>query len=145
VKLLEGPADVDAGRRIFAHPRLGGCFRCHRVEGRGNEIGPDLSTIGRVDRRSILESLLQPSNNVAPHYQAWLIETADGKIRTGMLMGTHLDEYTYLDDKGGQFKVNSRDVVSSQPAATSLMPDGLVNQLTTQEVRDLLAYLCSRK
>ena len=110
LKHLEGPADAAAGRRVFAHPRLAGCYRCHRVEGRGNEVGPDLSTIGRTERRAILESILQPSNNIAPHYQAWIIETADGKVRTGLLTRTHLDDYTYLDPQGGTFKVNTRDV-----------------------------------
>jgi putative heme-binding domain-containing protein len=144
LKRLEGPADAAAGRRIFAHPRLATCARCHRMEGRGNDVGPDLSTIGRTERRHILESILQPSNLVAPSYQAWLVETADGRVRTGMLTGTYLDEYTYLDEKGGQFKVNTREVIATRPAATSIMPDGLVDQLTDQELRDLLAYLCSR-
>ena len=145
LKHLEGPADTAVGRRLFAHPRLGGCFRCHRVEGRGNEVGPDLSTIGRTERRAILESILQPGNNVAPHYQAWVIETADGKVRTGMLTNTHLDDYTYLDAKGALFHVNTRDVVSIQPSPNSIMPDGLADQLTDQEMRDLLAYLVSRR
>src|SRR5439155_5799584 len=108
---LEGPADADAGRRIFFHPKLGGCYKCHRVEGRGQEVGPDLSTTGRNERRHILESILQPSALIAPHYQAWQIETADGKQYTGMLLRTYLDDYTYLDAKGGQFKLNTRNIV----------------------------------
>jgi putative membrane-bound dehydrogenase-like protein len=142
---LEGPADVAAGRRIFAHPRLAYCARCHRVEGRGADVGPDLSTIGRTERRHMLESILQPSISVAPHYQAWLIETADGLVRTGMLIHTQLDEYTYLDEKGGKFKINTRDVVSTRPLPTSIMPDGLADRLTDQELRDLLAYLDARR
>ncbi len=145
MKHLEGPADAVAGRRVFAHPKLAGCYRCHRVEGRGNEVGPDLSTIGRTEPRAILESILQPSNNVAPHYQAWQIETADGKLRTGMLTNTNLDDYTYLDAKGSLFHVNTRDIVTIAPSAASIMPDGLADLLTDQEMRDLLAYLVSRK
>ncbi len=145
LKRLDGPADAAAGRRVFFHPKLAGCFRCHRVEGRGADVGPDLSTIGRTERRSILESILQPSALVAPHYQAWLIETHDGKVRTGMLLRTVLDEYTYLDAQGGTFKLNTRNVAETRAATKSIMPDGLTDQLTIQEVRDLLAYLCSRK
>ena len=145
LKRLDGPADPAAGRRVFFHPKLAGCFRCHRVEGRGQEVGPDLSTIGRTEPRHILEAILQPSNLVAPHYQAWRIETATGKVYTGMLVKTDLDEYTYLDAQGNRFKLNTRDIVESQPLPASIMPDGLVNLLTDQEVRDLLAYLCSRR
>ncbi len=60
-------------------------------------MGPDLSTIGRSERRHIVESIVQPSALVAPHYQAWVIETHDGHVKTGMLLRTNLDEYTYLD------------------------------------------------
>ncbi len=142
---LEGPADEAAGRRVFAHPKLAGCYRCHRAEGRGRVVGPDLSTIGQTERRHILESILQPAANVAPHYQVWQIETRDGKVRAGMLIGTYLDEYTYIDSQGSLFKLNTRDVVESTPVPTSIMPAGMADLMTDQELRDLLAYLCARR
>jgi putative heme-binding domain-containing protein len=145
LKRLDGPADAAAGRRIFANPRLAYCSRCHRVEGRGVLLGPDLSTVGRNEPRWIVESILQPSAVVAPHYTAWRIETKDGKVRTGMLAGTYLDDYTYLDEKGNIFKVNTHDMVEARPLSTSIMPAGLVDRLTDQEMRDLLAYLQARK
>jgi len=145
LKRLEGPADEAAGRRIFANPRLGYCSRCHRIEGRGVNLGPDLSNVGRNERRSIVESILQPSAVVAPHYTAWRIETKDGKVRTGMLTNTNLDEYTYLDEKANLFKVLTPDMVEARPLLTSIMPVGLVDRLTDQEMRDLLAYLCARR
>ena len=145
LKRLEGPADAATGRRVFFHPKLAACSRCHRVEGRGNDVGPDLSTIGRTDRRHILESILRPSNLIAPHYQTWQIETKDGKVRAGMLLRTELDQYTYLDAKGERFQVNTRAIVESRPLETSIMPDGLADLLTDGELRDLLAYLGSRR
>jgi putative heme-binding domain-containing protein len=145
MKRLEGPADVETGARIFAHPKLGGCYKCHRVDGRGKDVGPDLSNIGQTDRRHLLESILQPSNNVAPHYQVWYLETSDGKVRNGMLLDTNLDQYTYLDANGGTFKINTRDVVEILAVPISIMPDGLVDRMTDQEMRDLLAYLQTRK
>ncbi len=143
LKRLDGPADPAAGRRVFFHPKLAACYRCHRAEGRGQEVGPDLSTVGRSGRRQIVESILQPSALVAPDYQAWDLEMAGGTVRTGMLVKTVLDEYTYLDAKGDQFKVNTRDVAETRPSAKSIMPDGLPDLLTDQELRDLVAYLCS--
>jgi putative heme-binding domain-containing protein len=145
MKRLGGPADVDAGARVFFHPKVGTCSKCHRIDGRGADVGPDLSSIGRTDRRHILESILQPSNTVAPHYVAWHLETAAGKTLTGMLIHTQLDEYTFLDAKGDRFKVKTGDLAEQRPLATSIMPDGLVDRLTDQEIRDLLAYLQTRK
>jgi len=145
LKHLAGREDPEAGRRIFAHPKLAGCFRCHRVEGRGQDVGPDLSTIGLTSRRHILESILQPSAEVAPHYQSWRVETAEGKVRTGLLVDTSLDQYTYVDEQGKRFKVKTGDVVESRALPTSIMPAGLADRLTDQELRDLLAYLCLRR
>ncbi len=145
LRRLDGPADAAAGRRIFAHPKLAGCYRCHRIEGRGREVGPDLSTIGRTERRHILESILQPSQQIAPAYQTWHIETADGRVYTGMLTMTVLDEYTYVDTKGEPFKLNTRDVVETRPVPVSIMPAGMADLLTDQELRDLLAYLAARR
>ncbi len=144
-KRLEGPADAEAGARVFFHPKVGACFKCHRIDGRGADVGPDLSSIGRVERRSILESILQPSNTVAPRYQNWYLETADGKTRNGVLIHTQLDEYTYLDAKGDRFKVKTNDIVEQRAIPTSIMPEALVDGVTDQELRDLLAYLQSRK
>ncbi len=145
LKRLEGPADADAGRRIFAQAKVAGCTRCHRAEGRGQDVGPDLSTIGQTPRRHILESILQPSAEVAPAFQSWRIETTDGKVRTGLLVDTSLDVYTYVDEKGVRFKVKTGDVVESRALPTSIMPNGLADLMTDQELRDLLAYLAARR
>ena len=142
---LEGPADAAAGRRIFFQTKLAGCCNCHRVEGRGKDIGPDLSTIGRMEKRRILEAILQPSASIAPHYQVWVLQTAAGKTLTGMLIHTYLDEQTYVDAQGLPFKLNTSDIVDSRMVPTSLMPEGLADLFTDQELRDLLAYLTSLK
>lgn len=137
--------NIEAGRRIFYHPQKAGCFRCHQVEGRGNEIGPDLSAVGRTEPQRILESLLQPSATVAPAYQAWTLSMHDGRVLNGILVRTYLDEYTYLDAQGKPFTVKTHDILETKASSTSIMPEGLLNQLTDQEVRDLLAFLFSRK
>lgn len=137
--------NIESGRRIFYHPQKVGCYRCHRVDGRGNEIGPDLSTIGRTEPQRILESLLQPSATVAPAYQAWTLAMHDGRVLNGILVRTYLDEYTYLDAQGKPFTVKTHDVAETKASATSIMPEGLLNLLTDQELRDLLAFLFSRK
>ncbi|MFT3878393.1 MAG: c-type cytochrome [Gemmatales bacterium] len=137
--------NIEAGRRLFYHPQKAGCFRCHQVDGRGSEIGPDLSTIGRTEPQRILESLLQPSATVAPAYQAWTLAMHDGRVLNGILVRTYLDEYTYLDTQGKPFTVKTHDIAETKASTTSIMPEGLLKQLTDQEVRDLLAFLFSRK
>ena len=145
LKLLEGKADPNAGRRVFESPKLAGCYKCHQVEGRGANIGPDLSLIGRTERKWIVESILQPSAVVAPHYQAWKVETTDGRSRTGLLIGTYLDKSVYIDEKGNRFEVLAGEVADIRAAKNSIMPDGLLDILTDQEIRDLIAYLAARQ
>ena len=96
---------------------------------------------------SAIESLIacQPSAAIAPHYQAWRIDTADGRTLTGQLVHTHLDESYYVDAKGDRFKVLATYVAEITAAKGSIMPDGLVDALTDQEIRDLVAYLASLK
>ena len=115
------PTRRPAGASSSTH-KLANCSKCHRVEGRGSDVGPDLSLIGRTERKWIVESLLQPSAVVAPHYQPWKVDTIDGKSRVGQLVHTHLDESTYLDAKGDRFKVLAGDVVEASPTKGSIMP-----------------------
>ncbi|MCI0700480.1 MAG: c-type cytochrome [Planctomycetia bacterium] len=145
MKLLEGKADAETGRRIFENSRVTTCARCHRVDGRGANVGPDLSLIGRTEKKWIVESLLLPSATIAPHFQAWTIRTTDDRTLTGILVRTYLDESEYIDEKGNHFKVLATDVADMRPAKNSIMPEGLLNALTDQEIRDLVAYLASRK
>ena len=62
-----------------------------------------------------------------------------------MLLRTVLDEYTYVDSQGILFKLNTQEIAETHAVPTSIMPAGLADLLTDQELRDLLAYLCSRR
>ena len=86
---------------------------------------------------------MQPAAVVAPHYQPWKVDTLDGKSRTGLLVGTYLDESVYVDAKGDRFKVLAGDVADATLTRGSIMPDNLLDGLTDQEVRDLVAFLAA--
>ncbi len=140
------PGKADTGRRIFSHRRLANCVRCHAVNGRGGTVGPDLSSIGRQsDRRAILQSMLQPGRRVAPQFATWKIVTNDGKNRTGFLVRQTEQDHTYIDAQGNLFTLKIGDIESADALPTSIMPDGLLDQLTMGEIRDLLAFLMSRQ
>jgi len=135
------PADPAAGERIFFSPRVAACSGCHRVGGRGADVGPDLSLVGRSGRRRILESILDPAKDIAPHFQTWALLTEDGRTRSGMLVRTHLDRQTYVDTQGRTFEIDTNDLIERKALATSIMPEGVARRLTPAELRDLLAFL----
>src|SRR5262249_14551912 len=147
LKALDGKGDSAAGERLFFHPRGPRCFACHRVDGRGTAIGPDLSTIGRsLSRDKLIESILTPSKEIAPQFVSWIIVTKDGKSRTGMIVEEKFDSTIVIADAEGKLETIPRlDIEDRQAAKTSIMPDNLPALMTKQEFRDLLAYLMERK
>lgn len=140
---LKGPADAQAGERIFFHPQGPGCFKCHSVSGRGAAVGPDLTTTARqLDRRRLVDSILHPSAEVAPQFTTWTIVTQDGRSRSGMLVAEAVDgAQTYLQADGTTFEVKQTELAERAGATNSVMPDHLERLLTKQEFRDLVAYL----
>jgi len=146
-KALDGKGDPAAGERLFFHARGPRCFACHRVDGRGAAIGPDLSTIGRsLSRDKLIESILTPSKEIAPQFVSWIILTKDGKSRTGMIVEEKFDSTIVIADAEGKLETIPRlDIEDRQAAKTSIMPDNLPALMTRQEFRDLLAYLVERK
>jgi putative heme-binding domain-containing protein len=138
-----GKGSPEVGERIFYHSRVAGCFRCHEFEGRGNTVGPELSTIGKsMTRERLVQSLVDPSREIAPQFTSYTILKRDGEVLTGIHVGDEVDgRMRYVDQKGVVFYVHPNDVEQRQPSKQSIMPEGLVNQLTQQELRDLVAFL----
>ncbi len=138
---LPGKADVEAGRRIFFHSKVGLCATCHRHSGRGNVVGPDLSLVAKQgDRTAILRSILEPSREVAPQFYPSQVKLKDGTEFIGIMLRSSNTE-VFRDLTGKERSFPQTDIVKRTELKTSLMPQGLVMSLTDAELRDLLAFL----
>ncbi|WP_417380791.1 PVC-type heme-binding CxxCH protein [Gimesia sp.] len=134
-------ADPESGRRIFHHGRLANCAHCHRHGGRGNVVGPDLSSLGnKQDHAWLLKSILEPSREMAPEYQPRTIILTDGRTFTGIRLRSYVKE-TIRDAHGQNRTFDRNDVEAMVESPVSFMPSGLVNSLTDREIKDLLAFL----
>jgi putative heme-binding domain-containing protein len=137
--------DFENGKRTFAAAR---CIVCHRFDGEGGATGPDLTNVsGRFSHRDLAEALITPSKVISDQYGASIIETADGKIVTGRVVGD--DEKTITvqtdpEDATQVLEIAKDNIEFLEPSRTSLMPEKLLDVLSEQEVLDLLAFLLSR-
>ncbi len=137
--LREG--DAETGERVFFHPRGPKCFACHRINGRGSDFGPDLSNAGQLTTQRLLESILEPSRDIAPRFVPWTIAKSDGKVFTGILVSEQGEHEIYADAEGKLIRVEHSEIEQRVPQSKSIMPDGLFDRLTDQEVFDLIAFL----
>ncbi len=136
--------DLNNGRNVFMSTKLGGCAVCHKADGIGGMVGPNLTTIAKTSEPDyIIQSILQPNANVAPQYEAFTLVTKDGQGRTAFRLMEHGDTHTYIDIAGNTFDVNIKDIIARTPLPVSIMPEGIANRLTDSEMRDLIAYLRS--
>jgi putative heme-binding domain-containing protein len=141
---LNSHGDAPAGRRLFFSPVGARCSICHKYDGRGGNIGPDLTALGRTTpREKIIASILRPSQEIAPDYQAWTLVTTDGKTLTGLRMPKPGDNGTedYVDSAGRLFTLPGASIEQRHASATSIMPDNLQSLLSIADLRDLVTFL----
>ncbi len=138
---VDGSGHVGRGRVVY-QSLVAQCQTCHRIDGWGGLFGPDLSNIGRSKSRAqIINSILRPSLEVAPEWQAWQVTDRYGQVHYGRQIDVLLDKVELMNIEG-------RFDVFEEPrtfgvADISLMPDGLEQALTVGEFSDLISYLQS--
>lgn len=138
---LDGAPDPQAGRRIFFHVAGAACSQCHRHEGRGNVVGPDLSLIAKQGTaREILQSILEPNREVAPQFYTTYLELTDGSDFTGILLRSSSNE-VYRNGFGQEVTFQKSEIQDRKELRSSLMPSGLLDTMSDPEVRDLMAFL----
>ncbi len=144
--ILKLAGDALRGRQLFHESTVVQCRSCHRSEGKGIELGPELSQIGKkLDRHKLLDSILQPSAAIDPKYVMWMAETKDGLVVTGLLAERTEAEVVLRDAQNKLHRLATADIEGLFPQRKSLMPDLLLRDLTIQQVADLLSYLDALK
>ena len=146
-ELMEGQGDPVAGERLFFAQVGPSCAKCHRYRGRGGEIGPDLTRISdRSAPDRILASILQPSQEISPSYQSWILLTDDGKSHVGLRLHKSGDDgiEEYANADGETFVIESDSIEIREASDISIMPNGLDKLMTVEDLQDLLAFLVGR-
>ncbi|HWB08341.1 MAG TPA: PVC-type heme-binding CxxCH protein [Pirellulales bacterium] len=135
--VLKLPGDAGRGKAAFKKV----CAACHRVEGVGQEIGPNLATVKSRGADAILVNLLDPSREVNPQFVNYVLITDDGRSLTGMIAAETATSITLRRAEGASDTVLRVSIDELRSTGQSLMPDGMEKQLSKQEMADLIAYL----
>ena len=135
--LSEAPGDPYRGEPIFASR----CASCHMLFHKGGKIGPDLTSYQREDLSTLLPSLIAPSAEIREGYANYLVTTKDGRALGGFLSDQDANAITIRGFDGSDVSISRSEVAELQAAGRSLMPDGLLDHLSDQQLRDFFAYL----
>ena len=134
--------DFEQGKRVFAEAQ---CYKCHRMGLQGGILGPDLTAAGRrFTPRDLLVSTLEPSKEISDQYGATQFLTEDGQVVVGRVINMNANNLMVLTnmlDPSSLTTLNRDAIDEARPATTSMMPAGLLDTFTREEIVQLMGYL----
>ena len=133
------------GKQMF---QVANCISCHKLGGIGHEIGADLTKLDPLAKPAdILRDVLEPSHKINEKYQTWILETESGKLITGLILEETADVVKIIENplaKAEAILLKPSEILSRKKSDQSIMPKGLLDKLSREEILDLMAYLISR-
>ncbi|NNE00068.1 MAG: c-type cytochrome [Pirellulaceae bacterium] len=129
-------ADLSRGEALFKKQ----CSNCHRFFGEGGEIGPDITGAQRNNVDYMLENMVDPSASVSKDYRMHIVQTVDGRLITGLIESQDNRAITLLTTNE-RIVIPRGEIESQKLSDVSIMPNGLLDTMTEQDIRDLMGYL----
>ena len=137
--------DTAEGKRIFFEKVEVYCLRCHKVNGEGGEVGPDLTGIGaKQTREYLLESMVLPNKQIAAGFENTIVTMKSGVTYAGTVKNETANELELISPEDGLLKLKKADI-QTRERGPSAMPEELRQILTKQEMRHLVEYLANLK
>ena len=144
IRSLEGRS-FEVGKSVF---KVSNCVACHRLDNEGQVFGPDLAKLDPKKRTAehVLRSLLEPSKDIDEKFQTYALVQRTGKVVTGMIVEETAKQVKVIVNplaKAAPAVVEKSAIVARRKLPNSLMPEGLLNRLSREEILDLIAYVLS--
>ena len=131
-------ADPSHGRTVFKRT----CMACHRMYGEGGIVGPDITGVNRANLEYLLGNILTPSAIIQDEYKMVMVVTDEGRVISGIVVGENERQLRLRVANQEKPMILAKSQIESRDVApVSMMPDGLLQTLSDQEVLDLVAYL----
>jgi putative heme-binding domain-containing protein len=137
--LKAGTGTPYAGKKLFSAT----CAKCHRLFTEGGQIGPDLTSFKRDDVTNMLTNIVNPSAEVREGFETYVAVTGDGRVVSGFLADRDNRMIVLRGIDGQNVSLEQDDLEQLERQKRSLMPEGLLQKMTDQQIRDLFAYLRS--
>ena len=131
-------ASPERGQQVFART----CMTCHKMHGKGGNIGPDITGANRTNLEYLLGNILTPNAVIQDAYKMHLVLTDEGRIYSGIPAGeTNRDLLLRIAGKDKPVVLPKANIASREIASVSMMPAGILRGLPDSEVLDLFSYL----
>jgi len=135
--VTEIQGDVTAGKAVFKEV----CAACHMHSGEGNAIGPELTGMAVHPKDELLVHIMDPSRSVEGNYRLYNVLTVDGLVFNGMLAGESRTTITMIDSEANEHVIQRKEIDELAASPKSVMPEGYEQQLTEQQLANLLEFL----
>lgn len=136
-KAVEEPGDIERGKLLFTQ----NCGVCHKFDGEGTDLAPDLTGMGAHGPKDLLVHILDPNRYVEPNFISTTVDTKDDQVIDGIVVAENRNVLT-LRNLAGVFEIRKDNIVSRRSTGISIMPSGY-EALGVEGLRDLIGYLCS--
>ena len=131
-ELIRREGNIERGKDVFFRQGTKSCAGCHRVQGKGQSVGPDLSTIGiKYGRDELMRSILSPSDSIGSSYRSLVAALTDGRVITGLPIEDTPERLVIKTSDGQLVSVEPRLIEERRTSDVSLMPEGLSQNMTT--------------
>jgi putative heme-binding domain-containing protein len=138
-RILGGSGDPYKGKKLYREL----CGRCHQLFDDGGKVGPDLTGYQRDQLGTLLRNIVGPSLEIREGYQMVRILTSDSLVLTGFIESEQPDQIVLRNTDGQSVTLDRSEIEQLEPQVLSLMPEGLLEKLDDEQLRDLMAYLRS--
>jgi quinoprotein glucose dehydrogenase len=137
--------NAEEGKKTFIERQDAACFRCHKINGEGGEVGPEMIGLAaKQTREHLLESILFPNKTIAPGFESVLVTLKNGTSYAGLLKSETDAELVINSPEDGLLTVKKADV-KSRDRGLSAMPEELGNILSKSDLRNLIEFLSTLK